>query len=140
MKYHFKVHQEGDGYWAECLEIPGCFTQGETKEELLANMEEALNMAIYEPEKSRDLVPLPKKQRLSKNIVEVPVDPKIALGFSIRYQRIKHGLTQKQVAKRIGVENLYSYQRLEKKPNITIDLIVRLLRVFPDLSLDEVLK
>ncbi len=72
--------------------------------------------------------------------MEVQVDTKIALGFAIRYQRIKQGLTQKQAAERVGMENLYSYQRLEKKSNVTIGIIARLLHAFPDLSLDAVLK
>jgi hypothetical protein len=38
------------------------------------------------------------------------------------------------------MENLYSYQRLEKKSNVTIGIIARLLHAFPDLSLDAVLK
>jgi predicted RNase H-like HicB family nuclease len=140
MKYHFKIHKEGSGYWAECIEIPGCFTQGDSKEELMENMQDALNTIIYEPENSKELVPLPKEIKCTKNIVEVPVDPKIALGFAIRQQRVKQGLTQKQAAKRVGMENLYSYQRLERKPNITLDLIVKILLVFPGLSLDKVLK
>jgi antitoxin HicB len=140
MKYHFKIHKEGRGYWAECIEISGCFTQGDTKDELMENMKDALNTAIYEPENSKELAPFPKEMKPSKNIIEVPVDSKIALGFAIRHQRIKQGLTQKQAAKRIGMENLYSYQRLERKANITIDLIGKLMQVFPDLSLDQVLK
>lgn len=30
------------GYWAEVPEIPGCMTQGETLEELHANLQEAI--------------------------------------------------------------------------------------------------
>ncbi len=30
MKYHFKIHKEGKGFWAECLELEGCITQGKT--------------------------------------------------------------------------------------------------------------
>lgn len=37
------VHQaEEGGYWAEVPAIPGCATQGETKEELLQNLREAI--------------------------------------------------------------------------------------------------
>lgn len=32
-----------DGYWvAECASLPGCITQGKTKEEALANIKEAI--------------------------------------------------------------------------------------------------
>ncbi len=33
---------EESGYWAEVPEIPGCLTQGETLEELHANLREAI--------------------------------------------------------------------------------------------------
>jgi len=37
------VHDaEEGGYWAEVPALPGCFTQGETREELLDNLKEAI--------------------------------------------------------------------------------------------------
>ncbi len=43
MKLKVIVHQaEEGGYWAEVPGIPGCATQGDTFEELLANLYEAV--------------------------------------------------------------------------------------------------
>jgi predicted RNase H-like HicB family nuclease len=43
MKIKAVVHQaEEGGYWAEVPAIPGCATQGETFEELLRNLQEAI--------------------------------------------------------------------------------------------------
>jgi predicted RNase H-like HicB family nuclease len=43
MKLKVVVHNaEEGGYWAEVPAIPGCMTQGETFEELLANIYEAV--------------------------------------------------------------------------------------------------
>lgn len=43
MKLKVVVHQaEEGGYWAEVPSIPGCATQGETFEELLHNLYEAV--------------------------------------------------------------------------------------------------
>jgi len=43
MKLKVVVHEaEEGGYWAEVPAIPGCATQGETFEELLANIYEAV--------------------------------------------------------------------------------------------------
>ena len=37
------VHDaEEGGFWAEVPALPGCLTQGETREELLANLKEAI--------------------------------------------------------------------------------------------------
>ena len=53
MKYHFKIHKEKNLYWAECIELKGCVTQGKTLVELKKNMAEALNLYIEEPENSK---------------------------------------------------------------------------------------
>ncbi len=141
MRYHFKIHKEGNSFWAECIELPGCVTEGDSKEELFKNMQDALNTYLEEPEDSQYLAPPPKASiSLSRTVVEVPVEPSIALAFSIRQQRIKNGLTQKEVAKKLGMKGLYSYQRLERKCNPTLDLIFRLVLLFPALSLDKVLR
>lgn len=43
MKLAVIVHQaEEGGYWAEVPAIPGCATQGDTFEELLSNLHEAV--------------------------------------------------------------------------------------------------
>lgn len=43
MKIKVVVHEaEEGGYWAEVSAIPGCATQGETFEELLKNLYEAV--------------------------------------------------------------------------------------------------
>jgi predicted RNase H-like HicB family nuclease len=43
MKIKVVVHEaEEGGYWAEVPAIPGCASQGETLEELLKNIEEAI--------------------------------------------------------------------------------------------------
>ena len=37
------IHPEAsDGYWGEVPALPGCYSQGETVDELLANLREAI--------------------------------------------------------------------------------------------------
>ena len=55
MKIKAIVHDaEEGGYWAEVPAIPGCATQGETMEELVANLREAiegcLSVDVAEPQ------------------------------------------------------------------------------------------
>lgn len=55
MKIKVVVHEaEEGGYWAEVPAIPGCATQGETMEDLLANVHEAIEacllVEVNEPE------------------------------------------------------------------------------------------
>lgn len=42
MKIKVIVHKEEKGYWAEVPALPGCATQGDTFEELLQNIYEAV--------------------------------------------------------------------------------------------------
>lgn len=141
MKYHFKVHKEKKGFWAECVEIPTCLTQGDTWEELEENMQDALHTYLEEPEDSQYLAPLPKKSvRKTRSIIEVPVDPAVALAFSLRRERIKNGFTQQEAAEMLGMKGVYSYQRLEKRCNPKLEMIFRIVSLFPSLSVDRVLR
>ena len=48
MKYTIIIHkdtQEG-GFWGECLELPGCYSQGESIEELMINIREAVELYL----------------------------------------------------------------------------------------------
>ena len=43
MKFHITLQKEPqDGYVVRCLELPGAMSQGETEEEALANMRDAI--------------------------------------------------------------------------------------------------
>ncbi|HEY4830941.1 MAG TPA: type II toxin-antitoxin system HicB family antitoxin [Waddliaceae bacterium] len=139
MKYHFKVRKEGKFFWAQCIELEGCITQAYSMAELQENMQEALNLYIQEPEDSTDLAALPEDSiKKSKNIVEVVVDPLVAFSFMVRYCRIKHKMTQQEAAKRMGFDNLYSYQRLEaKRCNPSLKIISKIKQVFPEISVDR---
>ncbi len=138
MKYHFKIHKEGKGFWAECIELSGCFTEADSIEELRENMQEALNLYIEEPTDSKKLATLPDDSiSPSRSIVEVQVDPSIAFSFMVRYNRIQQGLTQQEVAHKLGFENIYSYQRLEnKKCNPTLKILSQIKKIFPNFSVD----
>jgi predicted RNase H-like HicB family nuclease len=49
-KYRFSVvlEKDQDGYFAFCPELQGCYTQGETYEEALENMKDAVRLHIEE--------------------------------------------------------------------------------------------
>ena len=57
MKIKVVIHQvEEGGYWAEVPSIPGCATQGDTFEQLLSNLYEAvegcLSVDVVEPKRT----------------------------------------------------------------------------------------
>jgi predicted RNase H-like HicB family nuclease len=50
MKIQVVIHEaEEGGYWAEVPAIPGCATQGDTFEELLQNLYEAVEGCLKRP-------------------------------------------------------------------------------------------
>jgi len=49
MKYHVVLEkQEGGGYTAYIPELPGCISEGETEEEALKNIKEAMELYLEE--------------------------------------------------------------------------------------------
>jgi len=55
------LHPGEDGYWvAECPSLPGCISQGETKEMAIANIREAITEYITALED--DGLPVPEEQ------------------------------------------------------------------------------
>ncbi len=139
MKYHFKIHKEDKGYWAECLELQGCDTQANTKEKLYPAMEEALNLYLDEPEDSKVHIPLPKTRvKKSDSIVEVTVNPKIAFAFLLRVARQEKKLSQTKMAKLMGLKSVFGYQKLEssKSANPTLLKVQELKEILPNLRLD----
>ncbi len=48
-----ETDEDETGYWAECVSLPGCFTDGETIEEVMENMKEAIALYLedYTPKK-----------------------------------------------------------------------------------------
>jgi len=66
MEYTFIIHvAEEGGYWAEVPVLPGCFSQGETVEETLENIKEAIDLHI---------------EVLKEEGREVPVDQGLIIG------------------------------------------------------------
>lgn len=59
----FKVLLERDeedgGYVVVCPSIPGCYSQGETVEEAMANIREAIELCLEEMEQRGEAVPDP---------------------------------------------------------------------------------
>lgn len=47
MKFITTLERDEDGVWvAECPSIPGCVSQGQTREEALANIREAIGLCL----------------------------------------------------------------------------------------------
>ena len=142
MKYHFKVHKErSGGFWAECIELRGCRTEADTREELEKNMFEALNLFLSEPPESKHLFPHPKSKFLGRGVAAVSVEPSVAIANRIRELRLENELTQIAMKDRLGIKSLSNYQRLEDperaNPQWTTLLLIK--KFFPTFKLDDLM-
>jgi predicted RNase H-like HicB family nuclease len=59
--YRFTVviEEDGDGFFAHCPELQGCYTQGGTHEEALANIQDAIRLHVEDRLDSGESIPPP---------------------------------------------------------------------------------
>jgi predicted RNase H-like HicB family nuclease len=72
-KYHFSVivEKDEDGYYAYCPELQGCYTQGETYEEAIENIKDAINLHLEDIIQSGKQIPAPKIVSLTSLEVQI---------------------------------------------------------------------
>jgi len=70
--YHFSaiVGRDSDGYLARSPELQGCYTQGHTYEEALANLREAVGLHVEDRLASGE--DIPQVEAISLITIEVP--------------------------------------------------------------------
>jgi antitoxin HicB len=133
-----KYIQSDKTYLVEFPDLPGCLTEGDSLDDAIHNAREALTgylASIFE----RNLkIPEPSKKMKGKNIHMIEPEPEVAVPVFLRKQREARKLTQRDVAKVLGI-SYQSYQRLEKPgtSNPTLKTLERLAKVFDkELHLD----
>ncbi|HEX5457835.1 MAG TPA: type II toxin-antitoxin system HicB family antitoxin [Candidatus Nitrosotalea sp.] len=67
MKYRVLIQQDEDGMFiAKCPSLPGCISQGETREEALVNIQDAASGYLQSLKKHNESVP-----HIEEELVEV---------------------------------------------------------------------
>jgi predicted RNase H-like HicB family nuclease len=70
MKYRIIIEQDEDGiYVAECPSLPGCISQGNTRSEAIANIQDAIRGYLKSLKKHNEPIP----PSITEEIVEVAV-------------------------------------------------------------------
>lgn len=72
-KYKFSVviEKDSEGYFAFCPELQGCYTQGDTYEEVLENIKDAIHLHIEDRIESGE--DIPQSESVSLTLMEVAV-------------------------------------------------------------------
>jgi len=73
-KYNLTIIIEDDedsGYVASCPEIPGCYSQGETLDETISSMKEAIEVTIDDMVANNETIPISRNPLMT--IIEIEV-------------------------------------------------------------------
>ena len=125
----FKKVPEG-GYVVEFVDIPSCVTEGDTLEEAKTMAKEALSAMLYSLDSRKMFIPEPSVIK-RKGIHYIEPELKTAFAITLKKERERLGLSQKDVAERLNVNWSY-YQRIEnpRRTNPTLGTIEKLQKVF----------
>jgi predicted RNase H-like HicB family nuclease len=66
------IERDDDGYFAYCPQLKGCYTQGESYEEALENVRDAIRLHIEDRVANGD--PVPTADEIALTTVEVAVE------------------------------------------------------------------
>ncbi len=67
MEYTVIMHPaEESGYWAEIPALPGCYSQGETLEEVMENVKEAVESHVDALKQDNQVVPVERGLMIGK--------------------------------------------------------------------------
>lgn len=59
------IEKDEDGYYASCPELSGCYSQGETYDEALKNIQDAIRLHVEDILESGETVPQPEQVTLT---------------------------------------------------------------------------
>jgi antitoxin HicB len=68
-KVFLERDEEYDGYVVVCPSLPGCYSQGHTVEEALANIREAIELVLEDMQESGEQIPDPTNVLVGSVIV-----------------------------------------------------------------------
>jgi predicted RNase H-like HicB family nuclease len=73
IEYTILIHQaEEGGFWVEVPALPGCYSQGETFEETIENIKEAIELNLLVLQEEKEELPAEEEFFIRKVKVEVP--------------------------------------------------------------------
>lgn len=68
-KFSVVIEKDSEGYFAFCPELQGCYTQGDTYEEVLENIKDAIRLHIEDRIESGEEIP--QTESVSLTLMEV---------------------------------------------------------------------
>jgi predicted RNase H-like HicB family nuclease/DNA-binding XRE family transcriptional regulator len=129
MRYQAVVTKEGRATLVHFPDCPGCHTQADPGEDVLALAQDALEGWLEAHLVQGWVPPLPsaRKHRLpaGAELAEVPVSPPLALRVCLRVARHEAGLSQSALAKKVGVSQQQIAAIESPDSNLTLNTLVK---------------
>lgn len=124
IRYQAKIYQDGNRFSVEFPDLPGCFSNGTTRDEAKKNAREALSLYLEEARDPKWEIPK-AKSRTSKGYEWITAYEDVGIPLMIRQARVKHSLSQKKLAELLGI-TVQQLQKLETpgKSNPTVKTLV----------------
>lgn len=74
VEYIVRVHEEDDAtFWAEVLDLPGCFASGDTLDELREALQEAIALYLIDDPEAATIHSMQNRERSAMRIDEMRV-------------------------------------------------------------------
>ncbi|UQA56324.1 type II toxin-antitoxin system HicB family antitoxin [Polyangium aurulentum] len=130
MQYLATITKEGDSLLAEFPDAPGCQTFARTEAELREAAREALEGWLEAHLIDGEAPPRPKRRRATAGHWLVDVDPALSVALQLRWARQDAGLTQTELARRVGVsqQQIGKLERNGTNPSlVTLEKLARAL-------------
>ena len=70
-RFSIIIEKDEDGYFASCHELQGCYTQGETYEEVIENIKDAISLHVEDRIESGEEISQP--QAVSLTLMDLAV-------------------------------------------------------------------
>jgi predicted RNase H-like HicB family nuclease len=70
-KFSVVVEKDSEGYFAFCPELQGCYTQGDTYEEVIGNIKDAIRLHLEDRIESDEEIP--QVESVSLTLMEIAV-------------------------------------------------------------------
>ncbi len=131
MQYPAIITQEGKRTLAEFPDCPGCVTFAEPGEDILALAQEALTSWLEVHLEDGAVPPRPTvRQRWPRGatILLVPVPAKLAVALCVRWARHEAGLSQAELAKKMGVSQQQAAKLEKPHTNPSVETLAKVAR------------
>lgn len=132
MYYAAYVHREGKHWLAEFPDAPGCQTFADSADELHGAAKEALEGWLEAHLVGGEAPTRPRvrhRAAAGRKLLRVHVDPQLATAVHLRWARLEAGLSQAELAKRVGVSQQQIAKLENPDENPTLRTVVKVLDV-----------